>query len=84
MSDHPSPLFFGGCIAAIREMRQYGMNEMIVGCVLSEVRAAAIAEERQRVDELRSKNPPEHFPAQNFAQYIERWMPADRSAKSES
>ena len=77
MSDHPSPLFFGGCIAAIREMRQAGLNDMIIGCVLSEIRTAAISEERLRMEEVRSKNPPEHFPAQYYAGYIEDWMPRE-------
>lgn len=54
----PAPLFFGGAREAIDLMRQAGMTEMMIATALISVRAAAIAEERMRVEWLAMNYPP--------------------------
>ena len=54
----PAPLFFGCSIEAVGIMRKAGMNERAIAEVLIEVRAAAIAEERSRVEWIAMNYPP--------------------------
>jgi hypothetical protein len=59
--------FLSGCRAAIESMRGAGMNDSLIACVLTEVRAA-IREERMRVEALLGANPPVHLPS---GQYVD-------------
>lgn len=54
----PAPLFFGGSREAIDLMRQAGMTEMMIATALISIRAAAIAEERLRVNWVSMNYPP--------------------------
>lgn len=54
----PAPLFFGCSREAISLMRQSGMRDMAIATVLIGVRAAAIAEERLRVEWVSQNYPP--------------------------
>jgi hypothetical protein len=54
----PAPIFFGGSRQAIDLMHQSGMTEMSIAMVLIEIRAAAIAEERLRVEWIALNYPP--------------------------
>jgi hypothetical protein len=64
------PHFVFSCRSAVKTMREAGMNDTLIGCVLSEVRAAAIFEERFRIQALMTSNPPVHPPHGAFADAI--------------
>lgn len=51
-----------GCLGAIREMRAAGLNDSRIAILLSDIRAAAISEERMRFERLMLSNPPEYPP----------------------
>lgn len=53
------PLFFANIIPAVREMRQAGMKEAQIACCVSDIRAAAIHEERLRAEVVVKDNPPQ-------------------------
>jgi hypothetical protein len=62
MSDEdpkPSIMFWIWASKAVGMMRESGMNDTRIACVLCDVRAAAIHEERQRVELLAQRNPPQ-------------------------
>ena len=44
--------------ASITAMKNAGMSDILIAMVLLDIRAAAIAEERLRMEEIRAKNPP--------------------------
>lgn len=54
----PAPIFFGGSRGAVDLMRQAGMTEMMIAIVLIGIRAAAISEERLRVEWIAMNYPP--------------------------
>jgi hypothetical protein len=54
------PLFISGCLEAIAIMRAAGISNAEIACVLQDVRASAIREERLRIDSVLSANPPIH------------------------
>jgi len=56
-----SPLFIANARAAIKDMQAFQMPDAAIAGVLCDIRAAAIHEERLRVDVLTQKNPPQ-FP----------------------
>lgn len=60
MSEKINHLFLSGCRRAIGNMRQAGMNEVLIACTVTEIRSAAIHEERMRVSLLSERNPPTH------------------------
>ena len=71
MDEGVSHNFIFSCYRAIETMRQAGLNDTLIACVLSEVRAAAIFEERQRLEILLRANPPHHPPHGVIAKQIE-------------
>lgn len=54
------PIFIGQSLVAIKTMREAGMTDGQIACVLQDVRASAITEERLRVNRVLSANPPTH------------------------
>ena len=50
--------FFYGIKDAIRTMREAGMNDVLIGWVIYEIRAQAIHSESRRLEDLRAANPP--------------------------
>ncbi len=54
----PAPIFFGGSREAIDLMRQAGMSEMMIATALISIRAAALSEERLRVEWISMNYPP--------------------------
>jgi hypothetical protein len=64
--------FMFGCRAAIADMQRAGMNDILIACGLVEVRAAAIREERMRLEALLRAHPPEHLPSGYYAEAIAR------------
>jgi hypothetical protein len=62
--------FISGCLAAIADMRAAGMNDALIACVLTDVRAAAIREERMRLEGLLRANPPVHLPHGDYVEAI--------------
>jgi hypothetical protein len=59
--DKPDSIFFIWVRQAIGTMRDAGMNDALIACVLTEIRSAAIHEERGRIDKLFYNNPPHHI-----------------------
>jgi hypothetical protein len=59
----PSPdhVFLMSSRQAIATMREDGMNETRIACVVTEIRSAAIQEERLRLRRLMDDNPPNHI-----------------------
>jgi hypothetical protein len=55
-----SPLFIAQARVAIDALRTCNVSDATIACVISDVRAAAIAEERLRVEAITSKNPPSY------------------------
>ena len=51
-------LFIGGVLNVVKELREAGLDDVKIACILCDVRAAAIREERQRFDNLNHGNPP--------------------------
>jgi hypothetical protein len=62
--------FISGCLQAIADMRGAGINDTLIACILSDVRAAAIREERMRVEVLIRDNPPVYLPSRAYADAI--------------
>lgn len=54
----PAPIFFGCSREAIDLMRQSGMTDMMIATALIGIRAAAITEERLRVEWISMNYPP--------------------------
>jgi len=50
--------FLFGIRDAIRTMREAGMNDVLIGWVIYEIRAQAIHSESRRLEALRAANPP--------------------------
>lgn len=50
--------FIFRCRRPIDDMRRAGMNDVIIGWVIYEIRAAAIQEERLRLEIVTARNPP--------------------------
>lgn len=55
-------LFYTQVRQAVDTMRSSGMGEVDIACVLADIRAAAINEERFRLEKLLRANPPYHPP----------------------
>ena len=55
-----SHIFYAGCHSAIKMMREANMSDGHIACVLQDVRAAAIQEERLRMEKVRMDNPPQY------------------------
>jgi hypothetical protein len=64
------PVFISYCRQSIDDMRRHGMNDVIIACVLSEVRAAGILEERRRIAAIYKANPPDFRPSGEMKQAI--------------
>ena len=75
MSERLDRNFLFGCRRAIDDMRRHGMNLTIIGCALQEVRAAAIQEERLRLEVLLRNNPPSHPAGTYIAEQLEEEYP---------
>ena len=56
-----SPLFLSGCRESVRIMRAAGINESLIACVITDIRSAALTEERLRMDNLIRENPPTYY-----------------------
>lgn len=54
----PAPVFFACAWEAVELMRQAGMTDMTIATALISVRAAAITEERHRVEWVSVNYPP--------------------------
>lgn len=65
------------CHQAIRSMREAGMNDYMIGCVLTEVRSAAITEERMRLDRLTREFPPYHATQGEMTAMMDEWSRPD-------
>jgi hypothetical protein len=52
--------FFANAAPAVHEMRNAGMSETLIATTLCDIRAAAIAEERLRVESIHRTSPPEY------------------------
>ncbi len=70
MSGEVGVIFFSWARSAIQELRNAGMTETFIVGVVSDIRAAAIHEERLRVEAIRKHEQPPHFPT--FSQMRER------------
>lgn len=68
--------FIGGCRYAIRDMRDAGMNETAIACVVTEIRSAAVNEATQRLRVLLDGNRPRHHAHGHMAKAIAEWAPA--------
>lgn len=66
--------FIAGCRNAIDDMRRAGMNETIIACVLCDVRAAAIREERQRIEDVMREAPPHHPTHGEMSRKVGEWF----------
>lgn len=49
----------GGTIATVRDMRMYGISDNTIAIWIQEIRAAAIFEERLRLERVFRASPPE-------------------------
>lgn len=54
-------IFASVCRGAVADMRQAGMSDTTIACVVTEIRSAAIHEERLRLSTLLALNPPTHL-----------------------
>lgn len=70
-------VFIARCSTAIRMMREAGINEVRLACVLTEVRSAALSQEYFRVTELLRLNPPRHLPHGEMADIVEKIRPKE-------
>jgi hypothetical protein len=55
----PDPNVLSGVRQAVEDMRLAGMNDVRIGWTLYTIRAAAIQEERLRVEILNARHPPD-------------------------
>lgn len=58
---HPDPVFFIWARQTIKLMREWGISETRIACVVTELRSVAIHEEQFRRERLLSNNPPSHI-----------------------
>ena len=65
-------LFMSSISAAIRTMREHKINDTLIGCILSEVRGAAVNAEQFRIKDVLTKSPPEFYP---HGEYCDRLPP---------
>lgn len=76
MSGKVGTIFFANIRTAIDEMRKAGLQDATIACIVCDIRAAAIHEERLRA-EITTKNNPPHYPTyiemrEAIASFIER------------
>lgn len=68
-------MFISRCRMAIDTMRRAGINETLIGCVLTEVRSAAISGEFYRIQRLMELNPPKHYAHGEMCDIVKEWAP---------
>jgi hypothetical protein len=49
----------GGTIATVRDMREHGISDTTIAIWIQEIRAAAITEERLRLEQVLRTHPPQ-------------------------
>lgn len=60
MTDQIHPLFIAQARGAIETLQNSNLNDTLIACVVTEIRSAAIAEERLRQETIHTANPPCH------------------------
>lgn len=63
-------IFLSRIRQAIATMRRAGINETLIGCIVTEIRSAAINGEFERLQELIRLNPPQHVPHGYMAEQV--------------
>lgn len=73
ISDDPNTIphyFVMACRNAINTMRCAGINEVLIACIVQDIRSATLSEEFGRLQELIRTNPPTHHPHGTMAEAI--------------
>jgi hypothetical protein len=76
ISDDPNTIpryFITTCRTAINTMRHAGINEVLIACVIQDIRSATLNEEFGRLQEIVRTNPPTHHPHGTMAEAINQW-----------
>lgn len=55
-------IFISRCRTAISMMRENGVNEVRIACIITEIRSAALSQEYARIQAMVTANPPRHLP----------------------
>jgi hypothetical protein len=79
VSEHIDPIFLVWARNAIRTLQDSDLNDTLIACVVTEIRSAAIHEERLRQQRLQDANPPHHAGHTEMAGLL-----ADRCAREDS
>lgn len=74
--------FLCSIFTTIDFMRQYGLSEVNIACIIADIRSAAIAEERMRVNKLMINNPPTHVSFSDVCKLIDTHFPRETIEKS--
>lgn len=75
-ADRIGDLFWARVSGTIREMRSFGLSDTQIACLLSDIRAAAIQEERLRAETVYRANPPVHPTWVEVEEQLREWSPA--------
>lgn len=79
MTEHVHPVFIAMARQAIRTLQDSNLNDALIACVVTEIRSAAIAEERLRHEALMAANPPCHASASSVARLLHDRCPREPS-----
>lgn len=60
MTEKVMGLFFANIVRAVTDMRRAGLTEADIACIVGDIRAAAITEERLRLEMVLKEHPPKH------------------------
>lgn len=80
MTEHVHPLFIAQARQAIRTLQESNLNDTLIASVVTEIRSAAIAEERLRVEALMTANPPCHAAWPDMARLLHDRCPREAAS----
>lgn len=79
MSEHIDPIFLVWARNAIRTLQDSNLNDTLIACVVTEIRSAAIHEERLRQQRLQDTNPPCHASHSSVARLLHDRCPRENT-----
>jgi hypothetical protein len=80
VTEHVHPVFIAWAGKAIRTLQESNLNDALIASVVTEIRSAAIAEERLRMESLMAANPPCHAAWPGMARLLHDRCPRAEAA----
>ncbi len=78
MTEHIDPIFLVWARGAIETLQGSDLNDTLIACVVTEIRSAAIHEERLRQQALQERNPPCHASHSSVARLLHDRCPREK------